>query len=306
MANLPETNTYPSGIYQIEVTDPVVGGPDGISNVQAKQLANRTNWLKQRADEMANARGGFPTLGDRLAGYDAFSPEQQVALLAGVQEALGLAGVLGREMDVMRKRVLAQGVVVLKNKFVMRGMQLTKSEIRALHLSETGTLGSGVSVAQIDGITVSLPDDDYHVSVPTNETGTAQVYFAFLRNTAGSTYEVEIAQEVPDDALTLYRLDIPANNTGNDLSAVDLTDLRVVQPASSWISSFDPFVSVAFGETLPGADYSVALEVEAATNVAAVGALVAYDKATNGFKIRQTGSADNVRIRWSLLNIHYQ
>ena len=100
MANLPESNTYPAGIYQIELTDPVVGGVDGVSNAQARQLANRTNWLKQKAEELVEARGGFDKLGDRLAGYDAFSPEQQVAILAGMQEALGLGGVLSREMQV--------------------------------------------------------------------------------------------------------------------------------------------------------------------------------------------------------------
>jgi hypothetical protein len=46
MAALAETDSWEAGIYQIELTDPVVGGPDGISNRQAKQLANRTLWLK--------------------------------------------------------------------------------------------------------------------------------------------------------------------------------------------------------------------------------------------------------------------
>ncbi|WP_060825912.1 gp53-like domain-containing protein [Sulfurospirillum cavolei] len=46
MATLTETTEYAEGVYQIETTDPVIGGADGISNVQAKQLANRTNFLK--------------------------------------------------------------------------------------------------------------------------------------------------------------------------------------------------------------------------------------------------------------------
>lgn len=45
MANLTETSTYEVGIYQLEELDPVQGGPTGISNLQAKQLANRTKWL---------------------------------------------------------------------------------------------------------------------------------------------------------------------------------------------------------------------------------------------------------------------
>jgi len=45
MANLPESSQWETGIYQIEQTDPVQGGTSGISNRQAKQLANRTKFL---------------------------------------------------------------------------------------------------------------------------------------------------------------------------------------------------------------------------------------------------------------------
>ncbi|MGP3283879.1 phage tail protein [Serratia bockelmannii] len=51
MANLPETPQWEDGVYQIEVSDPVLGGPDGISNRQAKQLASRTSYLKQKVEK---------------------------------------------------------------------------------------------------------------------------------------------------------------------------------------------------------------------------------------------------------------
>ena len=51
MANLPETPQWEEGVYQIEVSDPVLGGPDGISNRQAKQLASRTLYLKQQVEK---------------------------------------------------------------------------------------------------------------------------------------------------------------------------------------------------------------------------------------------------------------
>jgi hypothetical protein len=37
-----------------------------------------------------------------------------------------------------------------------------------------------------------------------------------------------------------------------------------------------------------------------------VGHVSIYDKANNGFKVRQSGSADNVRLRWTVLNPNYQ
>jgi microcystin-dependent protein len=45
MANLPESSTWETGIYQIETTDAVIGGVNGISNIQGKQLGNRTKYL---------------------------------------------------------------------------------------------------------------------------------------------------------------------------------------------------------------------------------------------------------------------
>ena len=52
MAYLPEENTYEAGIYQLELTDKVMGGADGISNLQGKQLANRTKYLKSETDRL--------------------------------------------------------------------------------------------------------------------------------------------------------------------------------------------------------------------------------------------------------------
>lgn len=42
------------GVYMLEAYDPVEGGPDGISNVQAKALALRTRNLHNRVKELEN------------------------------------------------------------------------------------------------------------------------------------------------------------------------------------------------------------------------------------------------------------
>src|SRR5690606_30261369 len=54
MANVPESATSSEGVHQIETTDPVVGGPSGISNRQAKELANRTLYLKEQIESHLN------------------------------------------------------------------------------------------------------------------------------------------------------------------------------------------------------------------------------------------------------------
>lgn len=53
MANLPELSEFTAGVYQIETSDPVLGGVDGVTNVPLKALVNRTRWLKEQVDTLA-------------------------------------------------------------------------------------------------------------------------------------------------------------------------------------------------------------------------------------------------------------
>jgi hypothetical protein len=64
MADLVETPTFDATVHAIGVDDVVgpasVGGAD---NLQAQALANRTQYLKEIADETTTARGTADTLG---------------------------------------------------------------------------------------------------------------------------------------------------------------------------------------------------------------------------------------------------
>lgn len=77
MANLTELEQWELGVYQLETTDPVLGGADGIDNLQAKQLANRTNYLKaqleantDQATEIAKGVAEIATQVETDAGTD--------------------------------------------------------------------------------------------------------------------------------------------------------------------------------------------------------------------------------------------
>ncbi|WP_218972401.1 gp53-like domain-containing protein [Aeromonas caviae] len=52
MANLQEVVSWDAGVYQLETSDPVLGGPGGTSNKQAQALANRTAYLKRHMDDL--------------------------------------------------------------------------------------------------------------------------------------------------------------------------------------------------------------------------------------------------------------
>jgi hypothetical protein len=55
MSDLSETASWVPGIYELETVDPVQGGPTGVSNTQAGQLANRTGYLKAHVDDLEAA-----------------------------------------------------------------------------------------------------------------------------------------------------------------------------------------------------------------------------------------------------------
>src|SRR5436190_17072287 len=62
MTFLTETPVWETGVYQLEVLDPVQGGTAGVSNTQGKQLANRTSYLKQAVDALATSLSGVAPL----------------------------------------------------------------------------------------------------------------------------------------------------------------------------------------------------------------------------------------------------
>lgn len=67
MSSLNESPVWIDGIYQLELDDPVEGGPDGIDNLQAQQLACRTAWLKDQID--ANGMAAHLAAADPHAQY---------------------------------------------------------------------------------------------------------------------------------------------------------------------------------------------------------------------------------------------
>lgn len=96
MANQPEVDTYDAGVYQLETTDPVLGGVGGVANAPLLNLANRTGWLKNTIGSILstiaslapiNSAGltGTPTAPTAAAGDDSTS----IATTAFVQGALG-------------------------------------------------------------------------------------------------------------------------------------------------------------------------------------------------------------------------
>lgn len=75
MADLPESPDWAPGVYQLETSDPVLGGPEGITNLPAKQLANRTSWLRKKIDAFLDGSGiSFASQREAEKGSDTNKP----------------------------------------------------------------------------------------------------------------------------------------------------------------------------------------------------------------------------------------
>lgn len=76
MANITEVSQWENVIRQLENGEAATGGADGLANIQAKQLANRTQWLKDNY---------LPLAGGALVGNNIYRnrDDEQVSISGG-------------------------------------------------------------------------------------------------------------------------------------------------------------------------------------------------------------------------------
>lgn len=223
-----------------------------------------------------------------------------------VGEMLQKIGAVNKELEKWQKQRLQQGLVSLYNKFVITGCILSKmANSRYLQVGLTSVYTAGnVSKISVDGKYIGIPDEQMVILVPTNATGSAVYYYVYIDyNSAAGKYKCYIAATVPDGKLALYKITVPANDTAADLTNVTLTDQRRVE-ALNTMRNTEPYalVSIPGFSMLNADDYDVNVTVESASDLTAVGEIIVYDKQANGFKLKTTGSADNVQMRWTLIN----
>lgn len=66
MMNFEENAQWEEQVYQIRTIDPVLGGADGISNLATGQLANRTQWLKEKLISHEQSIDSHPHYGEDI------------------------------------------------------------------------------------------------------------------------------------------------------------------------------------------------------------------------------------------------
>lgn len=285
MANLIEVAQWETGIYQLEVNDPVEGGVTGIDNLQPKQLANRTAYLKQQLELLAASVGIIDI-------------DTQNALMASVKYALDQAGLANYGVKALRQQAQQEGELVIQNRGVVNGCTLTKSVTATRNLSVVAGQAFG------GGRRWPILAMENAASVPSNTTGASVTVYAYLLRDVNQAYQLAvtaIGEAVPAAGIKIYNITIPAGNTdGTDpnLASVTLTDVRRLEP--QWPIVLDNPVSASAAlNTLYANDYRLTFDV-----ISAVGApceskcLQVSSRATNGFTVLLASAADDVTVRW--------
>lgn len=177
MANVTETVSYDAGIYQIETTDPVLGGPNGIANTQAKGLANRTAFLKQQLDHLNSGQFAPSWIAsqnyvqEQLQKLDAKQSVRAATTanitLSGVQTIDGVTLTVGDRVLVKDQTAAAQNGIYLV---------AAQSWTRASDADSGTKLSSGVRIAVEEGA-VNAGKVWYLANIGTISIGTSVLVF---------------------------------------------------------------------------------------------------------------------------------
>lgn len=143
MANLTLSRQWVENIYQLETSDPVMGGPDGVDNRQAKELGARTNWLKDQLDTINQDRTGYaPKASPAFTGIptaptaNSGTNNTQIATTAFVKNAIAaLVGSAPAALDTLEElaRALAGDANLKATLLAEIGKKANATDFNALH-----------------------------------------------------------------------------------------------------------------------------------------------------------------------------
>ncbi|MFC1238423.1 DUF6273 domain-containing protein [Treponema vincentii] len=116
MANLKEQAQWEDGIYQYEITDPLQGGEDGIDNVQGKQLANRTLYLKEELEQHQAADNPHKVTAEQIGAYTKQETDTKITAVYNELTSHGDCTDGRNLLDVFGKKTVAEVMAILHKK----------------------------------------------------------------------------------------------------------------------------------------------------------------------------------------------
>lgn len=140
------TPEWVEDLYQIEMADPVVGGADGVANKQAKQLAQRTQFLRRETERLKNQKAGIGKIGFVQLSSDIESENEDTA---ATLKAVSLVNEKVEEVaKSLRNYLVLGGIVALR--------EVSDEDVRIVQLDSYyagGTTGGGLFVADSSDLT---------------------------------------------------------------------------------------------------------------------------------------------------------
>lgn len=286
MAHLSEDSVWEPGVYQLETTDPVIGGPDGVSNVQGRQLGNRTKYLKDVSEGLAAAVAALE---------GGVGEEAQNALWAAALQVASDVGVLAKEIDAQRYTRHQQGVTTIYNRGVKGGCVVTKSGTATRNLN----LAAGVTFYR--GRTWAVEEQLNGASVPSNTGGTAILCEVYL-DAEMNVNCTPLGEAAPEDALVLATITVPAGSTDAtdpNMASCTITPVARQEPLWPGVQVSPAYDDIALARKAADTGYALGLDI-----VSWVGGeepaveVLASDRAVNTFRIYLGGAADAVTVRY--------
>ena len=291
-------------IYQLEITDPVKGGPDGIDNLPHQQLANRTANLKAITDQVVAASAGFDNLSAKLASFGVLDPAEAAAHYAMSFWLTDAVGALNAQARAQIDRRSQSGQIQFQNRGIVYGCAITRSTTanRNLNLATGQIFVAGKVYTVAAGTNVA--------SVPQNTSltasGTAYVYLSQLISGLWDASCTAIGDSPPDGSVMIARLVIPTNNTdSNDphiASVVIILDAKStrVEPNFPMLLSRAPNFYQPINP-LPDNAYALDFDIVSANGAPCTpDNVIVTSRASNGFGILMTSAADDIVLRWTL------
>lgn len=296
---------FTPSIRVLETTDPK--HPD-TWNPNYAVLIDNDAYLKARADQVDAAKAGYGSLDERLdemaASAEALGPDMQNMSNAAIMMALDMAGRAHDQIRAFKIARIQEGEILIINRGIVEGCTVTKSTTatRNLNLAAGACFANGRVYPVATGVNVA--------SVPQNTGGgavTVSVYLVLV-GSAWVPATTPIGGAVPDGAIEIYRLTIPANSTDAtdpQLTNVTVTDVRRLEPGFPLYVSSPAYAYVPIN-WLPDTGYQVRFDVVAATGAPCESrAIVVTSRAQNGFGIYLASAADSVTVRWHLTRMNF-
>lgn len=237
MATLAETETYEAGVYQLEITDPVIGGPDGIDNLQAKQLANRTNWLKAKIDSILGMSFIHTAVAENPGDTDEFGYWDSLSLSLRKVTLANLRSVLTSSLPIVPLTKPFQGAPLF-----------TKASVSTITIPIGTSVKVGANIITVSGTAYTLSLNS--VAIGALDTGTKAAgtdYYVYALEVGGFILSANATNPTGYTTANSRKIGgfhygvIPEAFTAiNNITSSDATKIAGINQCSFWDLKFRP------------------------------------------------------------------